>query len=198
MSRGTATLEQPKKQASKKEGKPDKVSLQYFLEHYAGREDGYKYEFNNGAIEKTESMNPAQLFIFENLLDFFYTIKNKTGGTFGQELITYTTAKKYRKPDIAYLDKEQIANARKGKRVIPRFMVEIISDTDQINPLNEKIEEYFGAGVKVLWLIYPRFEKVEVYTSPVSVKICKGKTKCSAEKAIPGFVLPAAEVFKIK
>ncbi len=196
MNTGIASFEPTKKAKDKTPGaKQRRVSLAYFLEHYADREDGYKYEFNNGIIEKTESMNPAQLYIYENLLDFFYTLKKKVGGLLSAELITYTKPFKYRKPDLAYVDKGQIKRGKEGEKIISAFMVEIISENDQVNPLQEKVEEYFQAGVKVVWLIYPNFERVDVYTSPVDVKICKDEALCSAEPVIPGFVLPAKEVF---
>jgi Uma2 family endonuclease len=177
--------------------KTRKMTIEHFLRYYARKEDGYKYEFNNGVVEKTTSMNPAQFFIYKNLMVLFFRLFPKVGGMFGNELITYTSPDHFRKPDIAYLNDDQIRRATEGEGVIPEFMVETISETDQIYPLEQKIEEYFKAGVKVLWLIYPKLEKVEVLTSPVDIQICKGETICSAEAVIPGFSLPAKAVFAI-
>ena len=73
--------------------------------------------------------------------------------------------------------------------------MEIISEHDKINKVFKKLEEYFRAGVKVLWLIFPQLEKVQVYTAPEQVTICKGATLCSAESVIPGFAISAAKLF---
>ena len=51
--------------------KPRRVSKARFLREYADREDGYKYEWNNGIIEKTESMNQQQAEIYFVLLAYF-------------------------------------------------------------------------------------------------------------------------------
>ena len=51
-------------------GKPRqkrKISWATFEKKYLTREDGYRYEWLNGTIEKTKKMNKTQLFILRNL-----------------------------------------------------------------------------------------------------------------------------------
>ena len=52
--------------------------------------------------------------------------------------------------------------------VIPDLAVEITSPTDLIDDLMDKIDEYF-AGVRLVWVIYPKQRKVYAYQSPTSV-----------------------------
>ena len=40
------------------------ITLENFLRLYSNVEDGFKYEWNNGKIEKTASMNQTQISIF--------------------------------------------------------------------------------------------------------------------------------------
>ena len=75
-----------------------------------------------------------------------------------------------RRPDVAYLTDEQMAQGRKGEDVIPEFVIEIISETDQFYKIEDKITEYFKAGVKVIWNIVPEHKLVYIYTS--RVRIC--------------------------
>ncbi len=75
--------------------------------------------------------------------------------------------------DIAYFTREQIQARSPRKRVIPAFVIEVISESDQSYRVEEKqsyrveekIVEYFKAGVEVVWNIYPEQEVVYVYTS---------------------------------
>jgi hypothetical protein len=53
-----------------------KVSLQTFLEKYSQREDGYRYEYDNGQVIKTKTtMSDLQQFIANNLIRFFYRLE---------------------------------------------------------------------------------------------------------------------------
>ncbi|WP_229317089.1 Uma2 family endonuclease [Larkinella sp. C7] len=74
------------------------------------------------------------------------------------------TAIQMRRPDIAYFTDSQVEQGRKGEDVIPAFVVEVLSETDQAYRIEEKIAEYFKAGVQVVWNIFPESEVVYVYT----------------------------------
>ena len=161
-------------------------------------EDGYKYEWNNGIIEKsTKMITPQQLYLVDNLTRLFEKTKPAAGGRLVCEVQNRTSETQIRIPDIAYYTSEQIKKAAKGDfQPITAFAFEIISDNDKFNHVRAKLKEYFKAGVQVVWLILPEFQEVHVYTSPTDVAICSGKAKCSAEKVIPGFVITAADLFK--
>jgi Uma2 family endonuclease len=161
-------------------------------------EDGYKYEWNDGTIEKSAKMiTPAQLYLVDNLSALLEKATPPAGGRMICEVQNRTTDVQVRIPDVAYYTKEEIRKAADKKyQPVTSFAIEIISDHDKINKVYGKLEEYFQAGVKVVWMIFPEFEKVHVFTSPEDVKICKGKTLCSAESVIPGFVISAADLFK--
>ncbi len=50
------------------------ISLEAFLSHYSNKEDGYKYEWHNGHVEKTpRTMNRDQSQIQAAILAYFYT-----------------------------------------------------------------------------------------------------------------------------
>ena len=78
---------------------------------------------------------------------------------------------------------------------IAPWVAEIISPTDRADDINNKLYEYFRAGVKVVWHIYPQSKKVDVFTAPEEVTICSGKTICSGAPAIPDLLIPAEELF---
>ena len=78
------------------------------------------------------------------------------------------------------------------------FVIEIISPTDRSVKVEEKVLEYFEAGVKVVWLLFPKTQTVHVYTSPISVIICRGDRVCSAAPVVVDFEIRAEEVFAKK
>ena len=172
-----------------------KVSFPVFLKKYNNRADGFKYEWNDGIVEKSPAMTTRELFIVEILTDLFYTLKKNVGGILTAEVEQWTTSSRYRKPDLAYFTKEQVREGRDKKEPISAFMIEVISKNDQINMVNDKVLEYFNAGVKVVWLIFPMQKMVHVYTSPIDIKICKNEIVCSAETVIEGFLIRASDIF---
>lgn len=58
-----------------------------------------------------------------------------------------------------------------------------------------KLNEYFNAGVQVVWQVIPVTETVKVYTSPKNVTICSDSDICSAAPVLADFQIPAHQVF---
>jgi Uma2 family endonuclease len=176
--------------------KPRLISLQSFLKRYSDIEDGYKYEYNNGIIEKTKTMNQEQTTLFAALLRVYITTQSfQEGGTITSETNMNTTDVQLRKPDIAIYSADQLKLMRNGQNQIAEWVAEVISDTDNINRVNKKVEEYFEAGVKVVWHIFPNIETVYVYTAADVVTICKGSKICSGAPAVSDFEISAANLF---
>jgi Uma2 family endonuclease len=172
------------------------VSLQTFLQRYSNIEDGYKYEFNNGVIEKTKTMDQEQTTLFAKLLRMYISTKSfQEGGTITSETNMNTTDLQLRKPDIAIYSAEQLSLMKNGQNQVAEWVAEVISETDQINHVNKKLEEYFQAGVKVVWHIFPNIETVYVYTATDKVAICKGDKMCSGAPSVSDFQISAAQLF---
>jgi len=149
--------------------------------------DGYKYEWNDGELIKFMGMNKLQVKVYDILNTLFIKKGFWETATFVSEYDVQLTGIQMRRPDIAYLTKEQIEAADKGTDVIPEFVIEIFSGNDNINKVEEKIGEYYKAGIKVVWLIFPENKSVHVYTSRRNVKICIENDICSAAPVLPEF-----------
>ena len=79
--------------------------------------------------------------------------------------------------------------------MIPEFVIEVISETDKSYRIEEKLTEYFKAGVKVVWNIIPEQEVVYVYTSRRDVTIYLDDDVCSASPVLPDFTISANALF---
>ena len=174
-----------------------KVSWAQFQEQYLSREDGFKYEWLNGIIEKTPRfMYQNQLIIVDNLMELFDNLKfqKKVTGRLISEIDSFFDDH-HRRPDLAFYTAEQIKLTRTKVNQIPAFVVEIISPADNINRVNNKVDDYFNAGVKVLGHIFPDLKKVHVYENNEQILIRSGQDICSAETAIEGFALSVDAIF---
>ncbi len=156
--------------------------------------DNYKYEWHDGELIKFTGMNKKQVYVYEYLIDLFYEKGCNKIGTLVAEYDVELSVIQMRRPDIAYLTKEQVKLTKQGEDVVPEFVIEIISSNDQIIKVRNKLSEYFKYGVKVVWLIYPDEREIEVYTSYKQVKICTENDVCSAAPVLPNFEIVVSEL----
>ncbi len=175
------------------------ISLDDFLRLYSDMEDGFKYEWNNGKIEKTASINQTQISIFKILSRLFSKTKVfEQEGIFISETDMKTSRHQLRRPDLAIYLSEQEEKMINGENQVAPWVGEVISPSDNINRVNKKVREYFAAGVKVVWHIFPELDEVYVYTAPDEVTICRGKRICSGKPALNGFEISAETIFAYK
>jgi Uma2 family endonuclease len=160
-------------------------------------EDTYKYEWNNGTIEKTPKMVTQQNFyIVDRLIRLFLkTSAFSKGGQLLTEPEAMTSNTQLRIPDMAFFSEKQMQQARKGIDTFPKFAIEFVSDTDSHRKVLAKLNEYFNAGMEVAWLIFPDLGLVYVYTSAIDVVICKGNRVCSANPVMLDFQISASDLF---
>ena len=180
----------------KQENSPKKITWEQFERRYLSREDGYKYEWVDGQVEKTpKRMNKEQLFILKNLQLFFQKLNIKTPikGMLIAEIDTLF-AENHRKPDIAFLTFDQIEAGRRGESMVPEFVIEVISTHDKINRVEKKMNDYYNANVKVVWHVFPEYKKVHVYNGKKMVMCMEGDT-CSADAVIKGFKIDVDDIF---
>ena len=175
--------------------KPRPISWETFTKVYLEREDGFKYEWVDGYVEKTpRTMDKKQFFIQWNLSEFLTTLN--VGGLLIAEGDNFFSGQ-HRRPDIAYYTHEQIRLAQNdaANKVVPQFVIEVISTNDQMNKAVEKMKNYRAAEVPIVWQIFPIQHEIHVYRGK-QMTVCVGDDICSAEPVIAGFKMTVNEVLK--
>ena len=176
---------------------PKKITWDAFKRRYLSRDDAYTYEWVNGQVEKTErTMDYSQIFIINNLLNFFDELKGqgKIKGRLAGEIDTFF-AENHRRPDMCYLTDEQIKDSRNGVAPVPAFVIEIISNNDKSKRVQKKMLDYWRAEVSVIWHIFPDIEMVHVYHGK-NMTVLMGDEICSAAPVLPDFILSVKDIFK--
>jgi Uma2 family endonuclease len=176
---------------------PKRISWAAFQADYLQREDGFNYEWVNGAVEKTpRSMNRKQFYIIQNLVDFFGQLKysGKITGSLIPEGDTFF-GENHRRPDVAYYTDEQIESAAEDNDAEPQFIIEIISTTDEMNRVHRKMKDYRASEIPVIWHIFPELHEVHVFHGRKS-EIFVGEEICSADPVLPEFKMSVNAIFK--
>lgn len=182
---------------------PRRITWAEFERKYLTREDGFKYEWTNGIVEKsTYAMNPNQLYIQFNLQEIFMRLKSagKVTGQLMAETDLLFSPKIHRRPDFAWLTHAQAVGLaeRRDAIEVPAFVIEVVSGHDAAQKIADKMSQYRAAGVQVVWHIYPIQQEVHVYSGEnlESMTVCAGEKVCSAAPALPEFAFATAEIFK--
>ena len=156
----------------------------------------YNYEFVNGQVFKKNPMKQNEFIIVDFLIRLFIKTKMyQEGGNLLPEADTYIDEYRKRVPDLAYFTAEQIKQAATGIKVVPAFVIELLSDSESFDDVEKKIKDYFDAGVQVVWYISPKSKRIHNYTSPKTVTICADNDVCSAEPALLDFKFEVRELF---
>lgn len=109
-----------------------------------------------------------------------------------------------RRPDAAYVSAErwpldrELSITPRAWDVVPDLVVEVVSPSDKIEDLEEKLIEYFEAGVTTVWVVYPRSKTVHVYDSLDQVRAVREPHDLDGGTVLPGFKLPVATLFATK
>jgi Uma2 family endonuclease len=106
-----------------------------------------------------------------------------------------------RAPDAFWITKEKYFSLteeereEKFARIIPDFVIELRSKTDNLKTIKEKMEEYLENGVRLGWLIDPYEKQVYIYRQNGEVEILDNPKRVSGEDVLQGFELDLAEIF---
>jgi Uma2 family endonuclease len=111
------------------------------------------------------------------------------------------TLDRERRPDVAFVSFARWASDRRVPQtrswaVAPDLAVEIVSPSNTADEVAEKLEEYFKAGVRLVWVVYPRQMKVYAYNSPTDIRVFALGDKLEGGDVLPGFQMALENLFE--
>jgi Uma2 family endonuclease len=130
----------------------------------------------------------------------FWNRKSKLGFTFGNNAGFKLPNGAIRSPDAAFISKQTISkllpHQKKGfYQVCPDFVIEILSDSDSLDPLKEKMTEWMSNGCQLAWLINPQKKKTIIYRAKEQTEEIDFAVPLSGENLLPGFQINLKEIF---
>ncbi len=93
-----------------------------------------------------------------------------------------------RSPDVTWIKKSKLIDISgvAFPLVIPDFVIELRSKTDNLKTLQAKMLEYRDNGVRLGWLVNPQQKQVEIYRLGQDVELLESPTMLSGEDVLPG------------
>ena len=79
--------------------------------------------------------------------------------------------------------------------IAPDLAVEVVSTNDLVGELDEKVDEYLRAGVKLVWVVRPAARAVQVFRANRSESWLWAADELSGEDVLPGFRCQVGDLF---
>jgi Uma2 family endonuclease len=137
------------------------------------------------------------------ILAFFielYLEKTHLGGVVGEGAYLRVLLGQIRAPDLAFFSWKRLPKGEFPRDPIgpiaPDLAVEIISKSNTKAEMDRKLREYFEAGVKLVWYVYPESRTVHVFTSLRKSVVLTEADTLDGGKVLPDFTLPIRTWFR--
>jgi Uma2 family endonuclease len=105
-----------------------------------------------------------------------------------------------RAPDTSWITNERwnsipLEQRKKFAPICPDFVLELASDSDDLDTLRKKMDEYMENGCRLGWLMIPQQRQVEIYRCDRPVEILQNPASLSGEAVLPGLVFSLKIIF---
>nr|WP_041238066.1 Uma2 family endonuclease [Gloeothece citriformis] len=106
----------------------------------------------------------------------------------------------HRSPDASWIPLEKWNNLTSQQRekflpLCPDFLIELLSPSETLKTLQDKMKEYLDNGMKLGWLINPKNQQVEIYRPQQAIEILDNPEILSGEDILPQFVLDLESIW---
>ncbi len=100
-------------------------------------------------------------------------------------------------PDVSWIENSRLqgVSLKQFIPVVPDFLIELRSTTDNLKDLHSKMLEYQRLGVRLGLLINPQDKQVEVYRLGRAVETLESPISVSCEDVLPGFILNLKKIW---
>ncbi|HSB12414.1 MAG TPA: Uma2 family endonuclease [Blastocatellia bacterium] len=164
--------------------------------------DGSRYELVKGELIE---MPPAGSIHGNRTMRLGWRVAqhveaNDLGVVFAAEtgFLLATNPDTVRAPDIAFVSKARIEEVGEFEGFwpgAPDLAVEVISPGDSYTDVEEKVEQYLGAGTFAVWVVDPRRRTIAVYRSLTDISILTETDILDGGDLIAGFSCRVTEIF---
>lgn len=157
-------------------------------------DDGYRSELVEGEITRMTPVGGTHGIVAmrTGALLSDYVEAHRLGVCFAAEtgFILQRDPDTVRAPDVAFVAADRVPNGE-----IPAFYwpsapdlaVEVLSPWDRPTEIRRKVEEYFAAGTRLVWIVDPATRTVHVHESPDDVHVLGEDDELSGGDVLPGF-----------
>ena len=138
---------------------------------------------------------------FEMCLDLgYWNRQNNLGKAFDSSTGFKLPNGATRSPDVSWIKIERwnVLTPEQRKKFLPLcpdFVIELVSESDNLADTQAKMREFIVNGLCLGWLINPKTKQVEIYRQNQEMEVLQSPTNLSGEDVLPGFILDLQPIF---
>lgn len=165
---------------------------------------GKRFELVNGEVVEVPGVGGVHSLIAAQLYELIRDVvrKEQRGWVFpdGTGFVIKRDPDVVRIPDVAFVAREHIPGGQVPEGFLetaPDLAVEVVSPNDMANEVREKVREYLEAGSGLVWVLWPRFRSVSVYSVDGSYRELGADDELDGGEVLPGFRVEVKKLFEI-
>ena len=105
-----------------------------------------------------------------------------------------------RAPDVAFIRTERLPDGpplRGYVEVIPDLVVEVVSTWDTAAEVEEKVQDWLAAGVRLVLVLHPTTRSITAYRTAADVRRLREGDELDADDVVPGFRCAVSDLFPV-
>ncbi len=155
------------------------------------------YELVEGEVVQLSPTMPQHNFVRDRLLVLLKTFLDKKSaiGTVLSEQAFHLFGNTVRIPDISLLAAGRRIDPHRIPQGAPDLVVEVISPSNTPREIDQRVSDYFAAGCKRVWLVYPEHREVYIH-GLAGVGRRRGDELLEDAELLPGFSLKVSSIFE--
>jgi Uma2 family endonuclease len=165
--------------------------------------DGDRYELVDGRlVESVMSFDSGEVALAIGSLVRAHCLANRSGRVAGADCgyqCFPSHPGRVRRPDVSFIRAERLPPPEQRAEgfisVRPDLAVEVVSPSDRVYDLEEKLDDYRDAGIPLVWLVYPRSRRVRILRLEGPPTELGPDGELTGEDILPGFRCPVADLF---
>jgi Uma2 family endonuclease len=162
--------------------------------------EGKLYELVDGVlVEKTVGTQESYLALVIGSLIHGFVAPRDLGFVLGADGMARLNPGLVRIPDVSFVSWNRIGchtvPDEPMLRLAPDLAVEVLSPSNTAREMEGKLDDYFEAGVQLVWYVDPRKRTVQVFTAPDECTTLGDGQVLRGEPVLPGFELSIDTLF---
>jgi Uma2 family endonuclease len=102
-----------------------------------------------------------------------------------------------RAPDVAFVSEDRLAfDPKRFAPLAPDLAVEVLSPSNTMSEIQEKVLDYLDAGTRLVWIADPSSRTITVYRSRDEIRLIPADGELDGGDVLPGFRCKASELFR--
>ncbi len=150
-------------------------------------------------VGKAMGFLEGQLAMILGALISNYLEKYPLGIVNGPDAALRLSPNQVRAPDVCFVEFARLPTTDLGEEsipsIVPNLVVEILSKSNRRGEMQRKLNDYFQAGVQLVWYIDPQKQSATLYTAVDSHETIGPEGFLRGGSVLPGFEIKLADLF---